>query len=71
MGVVTGTVPAGGVEVLPETSEADGEPLAEDWVGLLQLPQTGTYHSTLETTLLHTHGERETENCMGVDFSYF
>ena len=52
LSVVTGTVPAGGVKVLPESPETDGEPQSEDWVGFLQLTQTERQNPTLETLLL-------------------
>lgn len=52
MGGVSHTTPSSSIKVLPESSEADGQPLLEERVGLLQLRQTKGYHIALKTHLL-------------------
>jgi hypothetical protein len=52
VGGVSHATPPSGVKVLPESPEADGQPLLEERVGLLQLRQTKGYHIALQTNLL-------------------
>ena len=52
MGGVSHTTPSSSVKVLPESSEADGQPLLEERVRLFKLRQTKSYHIALKTNLL-------------------
>lgn len=52
VGGVSHTTPSSSIKVFPESSEADGEPLLEEMVRLLELRQTQSYHIALKTNLL-------------------
>ena len=52
VGGVSHATPSSSIKVLPESSEADGQPLLEERVRLLELRQTKSYHIVLETNLL-------------------
>ena len=60
VGAVPDPAPAGRVKVLPDASQADGHPLAQQGVRVRQLLQTDGYQVPLETGLLGEDEERET-----------
>ena len=58
MGTVSDTTPASGIIALPQPAEADGQPLLENGVGLIQLLKANRYDVVLQTHLLRKVGER-------------
>ena len=63
MGTVSDTTPASGVIPLPQPSQADGQPLLEHGIGLIQLLKANRDDVVLQTHLLRKG--REWTNVIG------
>ena len=65
MGIVPGTIPASTIKLPPQPTQADSQPLTEDWVWLIKLFQAETHHPTLQAVLLGEGGRGGREGGRG------